>query len=366
MPNPRPEHDPSLVDTRLGGSTRYYLIPRKEAGMRVPDAILKCAVFLGREEGTERVYRATAFVYALGSDRVPNGTFYYLVTAAHVANDLAGAPFWVRANIRDGGFREFEGDGSEWVRHDDKAVDAAVYPWYKPPEVDCIPIATSNMLTEDKRRTLNIGIGDDVLMVGLFAKHSGSRENLPLVRTGTLAMLPGEPIRNGDGFLWAHLIEARSIGGLSGSPVFVSRTMFFPSFEKALEDEGAGFVHGRVAGPIHFLGLMHGHWEIDPSRINDPVTHTTSPADVGVNVGIALVVPSEKILEIFNQPRLVEMRKKTEDHAISEQGTTTPDSGFQPKKRPGPEPERLVIDDTWERAVKRGLEKKPPQKKKRR
>ena len=45
--------------------------------------------------------------------------------------------------------------------------------------------------------------------------------NLPIVRLGAIAAMPGEYIKTDWGCLRAYLIEARSIGGLSGSPVFI-------------------------------------------------------------------------------------------------------------------------------------------------
>src|SRR5207245_10781624 len=106
---------------------------------------------------------------------------------------LAGAPFWVRANVHGGGVREFEGDGDVWWEHPDKAmVDAVVCPWVPPRDIDVIGIDESTMLTDSRMRELGIGIGDDVHIVGLFAKHYGQKQNIPIVRTGKLPMLPGE------------------------------------------------------------------------------------------------------------------------------------------------------------------------------
>lgn len=68
-----------------------------------------------------------------------------------------------------------------------------------------------------------IGIGDEVLMVGLFTKRYGYRKNIPIVRGGIISAMPEEPIEDQEtGNLYdAYLIEIRSIGGLSGSPVIV-------------------------------------------------------------------------------------------------------------------------------------------------
>lgn len=60
--------------------------------MRVRDRLLECVVFIGRtiagaKPGTrEDRYEGTAFFVALQSARVPEISFTYLVTAAHLAD----------------------------------------------------------------------------------------------------------------------------------------------------------------------------------------------------------------------------------------------------------------------------------------
>jgi hypothetical protein len=73
--------------------------------------------------------------------------------------------------------------------------------------------------TDEVIETEAIGIGDEVFMVGLFRNHLGRDRNEPIIRVGNIAAMPTDPIRSqvyGD--MRAILVEARSIGGLSGSP----------------------------------------------------------------------------------------------------------------------------------------------------
>jgi hypothetical protein len=55
----------------------------------------------------------------------------------------------------------------------------------------------------------------------LVRESHGRHQNVPIVRVGNFASYPAEQIQTGFGRMDAFLIEARSIGGLSGSPVFV-------------------------------------------------------------------------------------------------------------------------------------------------
>jgi hypothetical protein len=143
----------------------------------------------------------------------------------------------------------------------------------------------------------NIGLGDEVFIVGLFKSHHGQKMNVPIVRIGNLAMMKGEPVWTAYcGDIEAHLIEARSISGLSGSPVFIHTPL--------LEPQGAT--------QFRLLGLMHGHFDI--KNLNeDIVVEALGDATRGINTGIGVVIPVEKILETIDQPELVELRRKLAD-----------------------------------------------------
>jgi hypothetical protein len=110
-----------------------------------------------------------------------------------------------------------------------------------------------------------------------------------------------------EGFAEVYLVEARSMGGISGSPVFVRKTVNLaaedkngiPTYMIALSDES------------YLLGLMHGHWDIKESEINQ--YHFVHDRQKGVNFGIAVVVPAHKILDVLNHPDLVRLRQRREE-----------------------------------------------------
>jgi hypothetical protein len=82
--------------------------------------------------------------------------------------------------------------------------------------------ATSQMIDEHK-----IVEGEPVLFAGLFIQYSGSTKLEPVVRTGSLAMLPEDSItttlrRPGH----IYLAEVHSFGGNSGSPMFIDVNKF--------------------------------------------------------------------------------------------------------------------------------------------
>ena len=69
--------------------------------------------------------------------------------------------------------------------------------------------------------------------VGLFTKYFGRSNLIPIVRTGNIAMMPKEKVPLGSfGLTDAYLIEGRSIGGLSGSPIFCRDTIKIPGMNE--------------------------------------------------------------------------------------------------------------------------------------
>ena len=64
-----------------------------------------------------------------------------------------------------------------------------------------------------------------------------------------------------------------------------------------------------LTGELMLMGVAHGHWDTNESD-----------RQRGVNVGIAVVIPVDKIADILNQPEMVEARKQEDErylHQIS-------------------------------------------------
>lgn len=266
--------------------------------MLVPDQVRQCVVFVGlpvkmRKGQVGIGFRGTAFFVGVPSESIEGLDYVYLVTAKHVAKSLEGKRFLVRINTKAGRSAVLMGEGTRWWYHPiDESVDVGLITFAPPPEFEYTRIQTSSFVTDEIVWNRSIGPGDEVFITGLFAQLSGSERNLPIVRTGNIAMIPDEPVPTSIGDIEAYLVEARSIGGLSGSPAFVRETVY----------EGIG--------SFYLLGLMHGHWDI-PAKNKSGIEDVRSK--VTVNTGIAVVVPAKKILEVLNQPQLVEMRRMDDE-----------------------------------------------------
>jgi len=275
--------------------------------MQVPEEARKCVAFVGfrNPDGVYEV-RGTAFFVSRSVEDLES-SFTYVVTAKHVIDkirDRLAEKVCLRLNFKDGDARWLETDISNWHFHpDDSEVDVALLRWGFPIDCDHLYLATNMLLTSERVEKYEIGIGDDVVISGLFARQYGLKINIPIVRIGNIAAMPEERVEvSGFGLIDAYLIEARSIGGISGSPVFVNLGLH--RFMK-------GQFMKTVQGPIFYLlGLVHGHWDALPSSY-DAITEDAFSAEK-VNMGIAIVVPASKILEVINQPAVKKLDNEEE------------------------------------------------------
>jgi len=279
--------------------------------MRVADEYLKCVGFISHPHPEKLRYVGTVFVVATDDGML------HLVTAKHVAETFDPGTFVVAMNAKDGAPRFAQsGDDIRWFYHptEEKSVDVAVCP-FAVPDVslfDARSIPEKTFASDAVIAEYGIGLGDELIVVGLFTRYFGTSKIIPIVRTGNIAMMPTDKVPVKDfGEIDAYLAESRSIGGLSGSPVFVRSTLNLPTVTK----DGAPAVISGL-GPTHFLGLMHGHWEL-------PLGFSTFEQAEAVNMGVSIVIPAKKVLEVLYHPELVKKRleaveKKKGNYPVAE------------------------------------------------
>jgi len=317
-----------LIDKRFGDGDRYHINPPRDIRMRVPNEVLKTVVFLGEETDKGKAYKATAYLVSVpgGADlgkidsmkhlaetiRYPTT---FMLTARHVAQQLEGKKFYVRANKLNGETENVEfGPGTKWWYHphDEKYVDSAATFWPHVPELDVKVIPVGMFTNEEIIKNHRIEVGDEVFITGLFTKTAETTRNIPIVRIGTVAMIPGEKLPFKDGLIEAHLIECRSIGGLSGSPVFVRETLeiqsgirlkagkFLNTTNDSYPEQSFDKEVFYGVGRFYFFGSTVGHWDLQ---------NFTAIQSEAVNMGISPVVPASKIRELILQDRIIELMK---------------------------------------------------------
>jgi hypothetical protein len=178
---------------------------------------------------------------------------------------------------------------ANWHFSTDESVDLAVIPFSAPPKVyDYERIPVDLFVTQEMADKNLVVEGDPVLFSGLFIQSFQKVHTLePIVRSGTLAMIPNEAMETTLHKLGrVYLAEAHSFGGNSGSPVFVDIAKF--------------------TNPIGFsyklLGVISG--EILESSDFTLHVATSYTANLAANSDISVVVPASEIKSILDSPSL--------------------------------------------------------------
>ena len=291
--------------------------------MRVPTNLFKGIAFIGAVAGYDESgipngdIHGTGFFVRVASERFPPPICHlYLVTAKHVIEDLKEKDAYVLVNAKDGKAKPLKNLGAKWWTHpSDKTADVIVRQVGPQDGMERWGVKTDDFVTPESIKAEQVCVGDEVFLAGYFSPILSNR-NLPIVRHGTVAMLPDEQIQTEYGFADVYLIEARSIGGLSGSLVAVR-----PPLRYGIEMPKGTTAYFDAIGSYKLLGAMHGHWDIKESKMNDPsIEHDRKH---GVNMGIGIVVPAIKILETINQPGLAKLRTEG-DEDLAKQSKSIP------------------------------------------
>ncbi len=296
-------------DVRIGDFPRL-VYGDDEALMQVPDELLKCVCFLTAHRGGKRAGLASGFFVSepLGAD---DWHAIYAVTARHCIRpvDERGEPeepydsISIRLNTHEGGSVEIETDPKAWNVHG--VADAAILPIAPDERIHDFrhwPIRSA--ATREFLDQRFFGPGEEVLIAGQLVYHPGTTRMLPVVRVGSIAALPDDPVRLLTGPDNAVLLEVRSIGGLSGSPAF----LHMPESRRDRAGQCVTLAEPPPearGGPNALLGIVHGYplsGANDPDRIGEGASET-------LNTGITVIVPVERIIELVDAPHLVAQRE---------------------------------------------------------
>lgn len=256
---------------------------------RLRDVFLNQVVFLYRtREDAENNARFGGSAFVIGR-KISNRDLYipYLVSNRHVVFD--GKCTHVRLNRRDGSSCVISTDLNEWFFHPDgydiavtclsRVLDKAVHLFSFVTEEDFV--------TKKHILDYDIGIGDDVFMIGRFINHQGDNNIRQAVRFGSVSMMLENIYADQHSPpMESFAVEMRSRTGFSGSPVHIYRTPY-----NILESQ-----HNKQ---FHFLlGVNFGY-------VND---------EKGENTWLNGVVPAWRITETLNVPFL---QKRQMDHESS-------------------------------------------------
>ena len=281
---------------------------------RVHDTLLDCVFYIYANEqdamDNAEESAASGFFIMAPSEVHENIGYLYAVSNIHVIS-LLPQPI-LRINTKEDSFDTFVTQADDWIRHpggDDIAVYPVNFVDWKQHSVKYF--LREHILTEEFMEKQNVGVGDDVFMVGRFRTHSGKGRNLPSVRFGNIAMMPEEPVYNKElGYETdSFLVEMRSISGFSGSPVVIDIP---PMSDRKHEGDVQALSMGSET---RLLGIDWGHipiWEKAKNNQNETFK-------VQMNSAMAGVVPSWKLFDLLDGKELKEKRKKDEEKISGEE-----------------------------------------------
>jgi hypothetical protein len=291
---------------------------------RIPNNALECVVYLypseaAAEDGEQ--IGGTGFLIGIPVPNVQPATHYLIcvVTNAHV---IDGGSMVARVNTTAGSMTTIALDGAEWLRHPE-GDDIAVCPIGMDVRFHKFKFIHPNMfLSQGIMGMLDIGPGDDVFVVGRFINREGRQKNIPSVRFGNIAQMPGDPLilDRGKG-QECFLIEGRSIPGFSGAPVFIQivpEAPEFPDYPADLKQYEPKPSTGRPkmdfkAGPF-LMGIDFCHVFNKDQVVSD---ETGKPVNnnwhVRSNTGMMGVIPTWRIVDVINSPKMKQLRDRFEE-----------------------------------------------------
>ncbi|MCH7634462.1 MAG: hypothetical protein IIA36_07205 [Proteobacteria bacterium] len=265
--------------------------------VRIAEDLRRCVVFLGHptlKDGKPN-YEGTGFL-------VEHEEFVYLVTAKHVADNLF-PDMLIVMNDKDGNIFPIQIDDVPWKFHPDAKVDAGAVRFEVNEKMGCREFPSYYLGTQETLEEKNIGPGDLAYVVGLFHIVTGHERISPIVHTSHVAMLPAEQVPvKGFGNVEAYLVEAKSpLGGLSGSPVFVRKTVPVQKTQEAVSG-----IDPKAYGAIWLLGMWQADWTATAEEI---IGANPWPGKVDFPFGMGVIVPAQRIIELLNHEDLMEERK---------------------------------------------------------
>jgi hypothetical protein len=306
--------------------------------------------------------KGVAFVSVDEKDRDPVGTCFfvdvpwgerddltYAVTARHVVDGCSMV--YLDAIDKDGKGRRIRTNGSDWILSN--KTDLACYrielKKYKLKTVHIVRFLREQEYFPEGEQRLQCGM--DVYMVGLFVKSAfrqaaSGLETSPIVRFGKISLEETEAsvyLRLADvgkpdkaKSIHAMLVECTSFEGESGSPVF-SYLQYTKDLTDATITDDFYKNHPHLPRPVSLtdgdiytplIGMVSSHWKIE-SKVKSTGRRKTI-GDVGLNSGIAVVVPSDDIKDfLMNDSKVEKDRKKLPKRSLNE-----PASPLSPRDEP--------------------------------
>jgi hypothetical protein len=333
------------MSTVLAPAIPHWIAAERKEWMQVDSGIPKCIGFLGAQNARGFGAEGTAFFVFVTQEELD---FTYMVTCRHVvrpfdpsrSSDPNPAKIWVRAATKRGHPpRLIETIRGDWICHPDRTVDicAHIYDHVKWDSDDVMDIHRLEIGTIVLRReledTVGLSLGDEVFIPSVFVGRVGETQNIPVIRIGNIAAMPDEPIWTASSRHPAYLIETRSLGGVSGAPVF----LHIASQRHMGRPDPYPEISGRIVTPYFLIGMMQGFHsgQYAGDFVSEDGEEKIVPVDTDFNAGIGIALPVTLILDTLNHPTLVESRMATIQAKKKDSGYR--DASAVPRQKPDPQ-----------------------------
>lgn len=236
---------------------------------------------LGRRRGTI----GTGFVLAVPSETIPGQHWYYVLTARHVIDDQTRVEIQTHIPYAPG--MVYDPVTLSGWRYPTEGVDLAIAP------LDLDPEETRGHVIEGLAAEDKLFPPAYVPRLGAVVHYVGYLEPLDrmMLRTGTVGALEQTGVRHSDPEYdyECHLVDCRSYGGFSGSPVFMPQP--FPSLDPMDYSEVLCLPRGfnrNIGAMIHVAALCGMFTEhLDDRRPN--------PDGTVSRYGVGIMLPSREI-----------------------------------------------------------------------
>jgi hypothetical protein len=273
--------------------------------LRVRQDLLDCAIYFYVDEASARAGEsAGASGFLLGLS-VPGGHIVWAVTNRHVIKD---GGWTIRLNTVEGSISTIDTIEENWFLSEED--DLAIMPISLSKDIHKFKfIADEWLLLEEDVRAYDIGPGDPRFVVGRFVNHDGVQRNTPTARFGQIAQSPGELVEVGGYRQESFLVEIRSIGGYSGSPVFVYLDeRYYRDIPLGQDRHGNTIARGAFPNGPWLLGVdwcMVPTWEnVCDDKGNELPNRWLVPA----NSGMMGVVPAWRLKALLDRDDVVAKR----------------------------------------------------------
>jgi hypothetical protein len=274
---------------------------------RVSDRFLASVVFLYKsKDAAEKGFGSgggSGFIIGVAYEAPADRYHYYLVTNKHV---ISRGGLWVRINVGDLTFARMavhETTPAMWDPfHPDS--DLAVCQFNPPEEWNFACITSTTLITADQIKDWGIGVGDEVFVPARLLGFEGELMNTPVLHTGAVSMMAGDPIKNQDTSQLerGYLVEVHSRGGFSGSPVI---GMISPK-----QVQFGGPPRGELGEIGYLLGVVWSNLSEKYPVLSKDGNQTGEY--VWIPRGLTGVVPASAIADMLNQTKFRQQRETDE------------------------------------------------------